>query len=72
MDNGINIDELLLQIKNEPSNAEHYQELGKYYIRNKEFVSAIKALQNSLELNPDDGWTYMYICLLYTSPSPRD
>ena len=33
---------------------------------------AEKALQAALEINPENGGAKYYICLLYTSPSPRD
>ena len=54
-------EELLRLIEDQPINAEHHQELGKYYLREKDYDSAEKALHRSLELNCDDGWTYMYM-----------
>jgi tetratricopeptide (TPR) repeat protein len=53
--------ELLLLIANEPNNAEYQQELGRLFIREKNYEAATKALQRSLELDCDDAWTYMYL-----------
>jgi len=61
----IDKEKLLLLIASEPNNAEYYQELGKIYIYEKELELAAKTLHKSLELNFEDGWTYMYLGNIY-------
>lgn len=63
MSNKLNI--LLQKIKNDPSNAENYEELGKYYLENDILEDAGKQLIASLELNCDNGWSYLYMGNLF-------
>jgi len=61
----LTLDEIKSLIDDEPNNAEHYQELGKYHLRKDEFEDAEKYLKISLELNCDDVWTYLFMGNLY-------
>ena len=54
-------EKILELIEKEPNNAQHYQDLGKFYVREKDFELAEKYFHKSLELDSEDAWTYMYL-----------
>ncbi len=57
----MNEEALLKKLTEEPNNAELYQELGKLYIREKKTDEAKRVLLKSLELDCNDGWTFLFL-----------
>ncbi len=58
-------EEIQSRIDSEPGNSEHYQDMGNFFLRNKEFDKAEKWLKTALEIKGDDFWTYLYMGNLY-------
>ena len=44
----------------------------EYYVNNKEFLAAITAYREQVHAAEEAGEARPRVCLLYTSPSPRD
>src|SRR5678815_4505552 len=65
---------LLLQqvTKGEPRSSTGHLELGRALVHVKRYDEALPVLRVAVEKKPDSGMAHFELCLLYTSPSPRD
>ena len=61
MESNNTVAELLERIDAEPSNAELFQSLGLLYLKQGMMEKARDAYDRSLELDPCDAWTHLYL-----------
>jgi tetratricopeptide (TPR) repeat protein len=65
-------DEQAAGIKTGLNNANVWNELGNIFAKSKAFDEAIEAYDKAIELNPEFGWSYSNLALIYSRQGKRD
>ena len=67
-----NVGEVDPSIKIDLSNPDVWNELGNIYAKSKAYEEAVEAYQKAISLNPEFGWSYSNLALVYTFQGKHD